>query len=311
MLYHLQLFYFFISFTGGFTSLIISYLLYFKTKERYFRVFLCFYTNFTFFIVLKLISDYVLLNTNYIQFLFFTIAISDISYYGVIILSTFLVHDLFDIKAKKIINIGLTIFMISLFILYKYFSDISIGNGVVEFIYKYEFLRLHELLFTLILLYNIIIGFFYLSKKNQKFNVLAKRMLISYTICFPGIALDIINNSIIYHFFNFKLPHPFLTFPAYYLILGIVFAYYLFKKYLDIANFQPDEESLDSYCHKNQISIREKEIVNQVLEGLPNVKIAENLFISKATVKTHLNSIYKKAGITSRYELILKIKQQK
>ncbi|MBP9709307.1 MAG: response regulator transcription factor [Oligoflexales bacterium] len=39
---------------------------------------------------------------------------------------------------------------------------------------------------------------------------------------------------------------------------------------------------------------REREILNHILSGKNNHEIAKELFISPATVKTHINNIYKK-----------------
>ena len=36
--------------------------------------------------------------------------------------------------------------------------------------------------------------------------------------------------------------------------------------------------------------------------GLTNREIAENLFFSESTVKSHLNTAYRKLGVTSRVE---------
>jgi DNA-binding NarL/FixJ family response regulator len=50
---------------------------------------------------------------------------------------------------------------------------------------------------------------------------------------------------------------------------------------------------------------REEQIVNMVMEGLPNHEIAEKLILSCHTVKNHLFHIYQKLGISNRTELIL------
>jgi DNA-binding NarL/FixJ family response regulator len=50
---------------------------------------------------------------------------------------------------------------------------------------------------------------------------------------------------------------------------------------------------------------RQEQIVNMVLEGLPNREIAEKLDLSAHTVKNHLFRIYEKLGISNRTELIL------
>ena len=51
------------------------------------------------------------------------------------------------------------------------------------------------------------------------------------------------------------------------------------------------------------LTSREIEIVRQVAADLPNKEIAEHLFISEGTVKTHLHNIYEKLRITNRREL--------
>ena len=49
---------------------------------------------------------------------------------------------------------------------------------------------------------------------------------------------------------------------------------------------------------------REKEIVALILTGETNAVIARNLFISESTVKKHINNVFRKLGITSRWELL-------
>lgn len=53
----------------------------------------------------------------------------------------------------------------------------------------------------------------------------------------------------------------------------------------------------------NPLTEQEQNIVNLITSGKTNVKIAEELFISISTVKTHVNNIYRKLGISSRDEL--------
>lgn len=51
------------------------------------------------------------------------------------------------------------------------------------------------------------------------------------------------------------------------------------------------------------LSAREEEVLRLLLTGLSNKGIANELHISEATVKTHLNKIFKKANVRSRFEL--------
>jgi DNA-binding NarL/FixJ family response regulator len=48
---------------------------------------------------------------------------------------------------------------------------------------------------------------------------------------------------------------------------------------------------------------RELEIVRMVAQGLGNREVAERLFISEGTVKTHLHTIYEKVGVKGRMHL--------
>jgi DNA-binding NarL/FixJ family response regulator len=56
------------------------------------------------------------------------------------------------------------------------------------------------------------------------------------------------------------------------------------------------------------ITPREAEIVALIAEGLRNREIAERLFISLQTVKDHNHSIFRKAGVRSRMELVNRLR---
>ena len=59
--------------------------------------------------------------------------------------------------------------------------------------------------------------------------------------------------------------------------------------------------------HKENLTSQEQKVVNAIKMGKSNKEIAAELFISLSTVKTHINSIYKKLGVSSRKELLSKI----
>ena len=54
---------------------------------------------------------------------------------------------------------------------------------------------------------------------------------------------------------------------------------------------------------------REKEILTLVAKGSSNSQIAEKLFFREVTVKTHLNSIYKKLNVDNRVQAVLLAQQ--
>jgi len=51
-----------------------------------------------------------------------------------------------------------------------------------------------------------------------------------------------------------------------------------------------------------KLSEREREVLQKIGEGKPNKQIADELFISLSTVKTHINNIYKVLKISNRKE---------
>jgi len=84
------------------------------------------------------------------------------------------------------------------------------------------------------------------------------------------------------------------------IILGILVLYLLFYIFsVKRKQKTPQPVSLS----KQEINIK-----NYILEGKSNKEIADNLFISLSTVKTHITSIYKKLNVSNRAELVLKLK---
>jgi DNA-binding CsgD family transcriptional regulator len=68
------------------------------------------------------------------------------------------------------------------------------------------------------------------------------------------------------------------------------------------------ETNDDRYKNYN-LTNRENEIIQLLFSGLSNNEIGGKLFISESTVKKHLNSIFFKADVNSRTQLLVKIAQ--
>jgi len=67
---------------------------------------------------------------------------------------------------------------------------------------------------------------------------------------------------------------------------------------LDLASRRPVEQpGVD-------LTVREREVLDLIGEGLRNGEIARRLFISEATVKTHINNLFAKADLHSRADAV-------
>ncbi|MEI7475699.1 MAG: DNA-binding response regulator [bacterium] len=61
----------------------------------------------------------------------------------------------------------------------------------------------------------------------------------------------------------------------------------------------------ENTIQKNKLTTREKEILQLIGLGKSNKQIAENLYLSELTVKTHLKNIFKKMQVANRTQAIL------
>ena len=66
--------------------------------------------------------------------------------------------------------------------------------------------------------------------------------------------------------------------------------------------------ALDLEDEQESISIRERQILQLISEGLRNKEIAEKFFISPLTVKSHIYHLYKKLDVSSRIKAVEKAK---
>lgn len=76
----------------------------------------------------------------------------------------------------------------------------------------------------------------------------------------------------------------------------------------------PDEETLQAMETERQklgLSSRESEVLQLMAEGLSNQEIADRLFLSLATVKTHSSNLFLKLDVKRRTQAVEKARQLK
>jgi two-component system nitrate/nitrite response regulator NarL len=54
-----------------------------------------------------------------------------------------------------------------------------------------------------------------------------------------------------------------------------------------------------------KLTEREREVIQLIGEGIKNRQIAERMYISEATVRHHLTSVFAKLGVADRFELVI------
>jgi DNA-binding CsgD family transcriptional regulator len=67
---------------------------------------------------------------------------------------------------------------------------------------------------------------------------------------------------------------------------------------------------IDAAAAAAQLSERERQVAERYVEGLSHKEIARELGISPATVRTHLNTVYRKLEVTSRIQLLHRLRRE-
>ena len=68
---------------------------------------------------------------------------------------------------------------------------------------------------------------------------------------------------------------------------------------------KPENVTINQADNFNSLTKREKDVLLLVTQGANNKSIADKLVLSEVTVKSHLNSIFKKLNVTNRTQLVL------
>lgn len=72
---------------------------------------------------------------------------------------------------------------------------------------------------------------------------------------------------------------------------------------LEACLSSPQRKAFEKVCSNYQLTSKERMVVEQILEGLPNKSIANNLCCGLPTIKTHLQHIFQKMEVNSKAEV--------
>lgn len=291
----------------GIVCLTIATFLYLKFRNKLLFNFLIYFSAFTLFVFSYLVVlTYINVNLADESFiiLILVIAIILFSYSFLMFSILHFVHILVlkNSSAKRNF-VEILIGFIALLILG---SSFKINWGEEQIYQTQNF----SVLFSIVLLF-LVIGYSFIMKliHIKKIEDERKRILIKTSIMniifIPGFILD---------YYLLKSGYYSVFIPIFYLCSSILFLLYFVKKHnadlITVQMFNDSQECID-YLAQAGISKREKEIVDLILKGYTNRKIANQLFISLSTVKTHIKNIFQKLKVESRFEIIATLSKSK
>lgn len=127
-----------------------------------------------------------------------------------------------------------------------------------------------------------------------------------------NIAIWLVEN-IIHAGFEFLSISYIITEGLILLLYGILQDYEKNKEKTTVAEVETKVvENEEAVCDDllKDLSEREKEVLQYLLENAKRKEIAEKLFVTESTIKKHTSNIYKKLEVTSRAELLEKLKHR-
>lgn len=102
-------------------------------------------------------------------------------------------------------------------------------------------------------------------------------------------------------------------------VIGVCNTVYIYKadfspvfypREIEALEEESEEEMIDRIAAMHMLTQRERDVFALAYEGKTNPEIAEELYISKYTVKRHMHSIFEKLDVSTRIELVHMVKGQ-
>ncbi len=318
------LLYFLLIFGIGIFSLGIASVAYLRVRNALLESYLYFYVAFSVSLAIETVLSYLFANfpnTDPDGLLLVGLSYLDtVTIYLLLLTLPVFAHELFACERRKIRNVAASALAIGGYLFYHLRLAIFIIWGK-----RFSFMSL------LLDLHVIAVVFYcaFLSVQHYKASTTQSHRKKSGAICFLFLCTSII---IIEDELLDTIPFP--VYPLAYAGFGLVFGAYFFSLYwpkhqaaveppvekslepIALSNREPVVESQQSdqsnsfneFCQQFELSSREADVLLLLLKGQTNNQIAERLFISINTVKTHISNIYQKIGVSRRYELLARCK---
>jgi DNA-binding CsgD family transcriptional regulator len=293
MLQHLHIFYVFLTLASGVVSLTLLALAYSQTKERSLECWLAFYTTFTLLVGANVVLFYMEANIQWASsYLFISFGYFESLILGYIVIFTLPVflHELCGTTGAIRRN--------------RLIGGLALTSSLVEhaaiFLFPQPSFSVFQNMFENTVMLGVLTYSSWLCFSSWKHLREVSRQNLSRQLGFllifflPGLFNDTFLDDL----------SSIRFFPLLYCGLSIVFARHIMKYYLSHASRQTASEPNDRFFALYNISPREQEVVPLILQGSSNQQIADTLFISPNTVKTHVRNIYAKLGVKNRVEFL-------
>lgn len=216
------------------------------------------------------------------------------------------IHRILEISKEKwrnIILISVNIFTNAI----QYFPSGSSYNPQTEtltFGPLYAVSGISQLVIIVYCILLLLTGFRRIKEKAIRLLLILSGIL---TLCFlPGFFHDITFTMKINYFNIF--PAELISVPLYYFLLAVIVVIFSGRYFIAITQLEksvhPSEDFLSDFSREHSLTVREKEVIPLIVEGMGNKQIADQLCISTKTVNNHIYNLYKKLEINSRFELL-------
>jgi len=307
---HLIIFYSFIVLLTGMVSLAFSINALITSKEKVLKLYLLFFIVFSLTIFNRLLSNYLHYNIMDTPFVLkAALAGTQISLDMLNILCGIIfINELFSAAHRRYINILAAILFVSAIIVFlsPVASHIDYINERIELLSgKYFGFGVYFSGFT----YAVVISLLKLKNvKRKKEKIFAIAM-----VCFllAGYSEMIFKQAGGFYIkeVDQSLSFYYSTIPYF---LWSIFSLYYFRKYYGLYAFIRNDIVLSArFIGQFAITKREQEIILLLAHGLSNQAIGEKLFISVATVKSHVHNILEKTKAKSRMRLLYLVRNIK
>jgi len=294
----------------GFATLVMASIWAFRTREAYLRDFCIVYSLLTLLLGTSVVKKYLSLNVaGYTAFMWYSIsAVYQVISFAVVVATIYFLLGIFQVPYRKAFVLVFLVLMvvcdILLFspdgaVLHSESNTIQLGWGY----------QIATGWFLTSFTFALILGIAFIRRvwRSDKQTFMLGLLLFASVGYIESLIsfITVLRSPIVVR----SAERNFLFSSIPYALYGIFVIYYFLRYYVSLPNITdgPSEAFITKYA----ITARECEIIAKVIQGKSNLDIANDLFISLATVKTHLHNIYSKTGVDSRFDLLARIRSDR